>query len=115
MKLLLLFAVLIFLPVTAESEVCFHGCVNIDVDFLDVIRITSAGGVLTCPGGGCSSGALTAYGFTIVPDCATVNGTQTGIFCSTETLTVGQSYVVNSFGSGCSGTPQGCVKVCECD
>ena len=101
-----------------------------------VIGLISSAAALACADG-CSTVALSLNDFVIIqlvteetpcsPACG-ANGVQytvikvsscgglmidQGIFCSANFLTAG-NYYVQSIGAGCSGTPQGCVRLCSC-
>ena len=75
------------MPSPAGSLLCYDGCSSIALSVGDYVKIMVEG-EFTCDAA-CGSGTGIAYDFE-------------------------RSYVVQSIGSGCSGTPQGCVRICEC-
>jgi hypothetical protein len=96
---------------------CYHGCIDYDVDIGDGIYVVDADET-ECSA--CSSGEATTYTIEIYTDgCEGTTIVTTSTFCPlVSDIPVDQGedswFYVQSIGSGCSGTPQGCVRICPC-
>lgn len=112
--LLLLAFVLLSLGVTApvgEAVVCVDGCSSMSVSIGDFVRLGPANaGSCTA----CGSGTVYAYKIYKTSGCGGTDQGPQGTFCSTSSTAGSQTYEVNSIGSECTGTPQGCVRLCVC-
>lgn len=108
-----LVALLALLPgaQSATSEVCYHGCSTLNVNVLDYVLISQPNEQdcnLSCSGQGGIEYQIqktTGCGGTLIMGI--------GTFCTDENLLTG-TYQVNAIGSGCSGSAQGCVRLCPC-
>ena len=95
----------------AALATCYHGCADVTLNVGDKVYITQSSEASCSPS--CGTGG-TLYRLQVRD-----NGSCTGelgtyqTFCSTEIIPTEVTYEVNSIGSGCSGTPQGCVRICE--
>ena len=111
MKWLLFLSILLsILPELALAD-CFHGCADTNLNIGDYIVIESIG-IMSCSPS-CGDQTI-SYTFRITTACGfstITNPPQT--FCSAENIPTG-AYQVNAIGAGCTGTPQGCVRICSC-
>ena len=97
----------------AESEVCYDGCASISLSVGDYVILTNPSTGSNCSA--CGSGNVTLSDIQKVDNCGycTAPTCPTGTFCTTGSPTA-TNYVVQSIGAGCSGSPQGCVRLCPC-
>ena len=65
----------------------------------------------------CIDGCFTEYTITMLEDgCSGALTETSGKFCSADdSFNVNDRVEVNAIGAGCSATPQGCVRLCDCD
>jgi hypothetical protein len=91
---------------------CYHACSDINVSVGDYI-VVRAGSETPC------SWACSGDGFDhaiwIRDDCVNEETSEEpdGAFCADENIPDGV-YYVDSIGSGCSGRPNGCIRICTC-
>lgn len=106
-------ALLVVLPGAVppvESETCSHGCSTLGVSFLDYVVITQP--VEGPCDESCGDDGV-QYKIQKTSGCGGTLIMGAGTFCTDENIPLG-TYQVNAIGSGCSGTPQGCVRLCAC-
>jgi hypothetical protein len=110
-----LFVLALFLSLASvapvgEAEVCVDGCSNIALSLGDFVT-------LGLPNSGsctaCESGTVFSYKMYKKETCGEGDGPE-GTFCTTSGTAGSKNYEVNAIGAGCSGSPQGCVRLCEC-
>jgi hypothetical protein len=120
MKFLTLFVLsagLVILAPIAAMATCYHGCIDYDADIGDGIEFVNADetGCSACSGGETTTYTIKIY----AGDCPPGFPAATTTFCSVDSeIPVGQGsssyFYVESIGAGCSGTPNGCVRICDC-
>ena len=115
MKFLILFvlsAALVTLAPMAAMADCYHGCINKAISINDGIMITSAAIEAECTL--CTEGDSCEYTIDIYDACGG-DPTSSGTFCTTDpNIPMNTWLFVQSIGAGCSGTPNGCVRLCDC-
>ncbi len=112
-SLVLVFGLLMVTSLPSSAD-CIHGCSTISVGILDYVRITQPVESDCSPD--CSAGTGTQYRIEILDGTCGGDVMDEGDFCTSEPITAGKIYQVIAISSGCSGTPQGCVKICgPCD
>jgi hypothetical protein len=117
LTLLVLSVGLVVLGPVAAMGTCYQGCIDYDVDIGDGIVFVDSDET-SCSG--CGGGDTTTYTIDIyTTGCPPGFPAATRTFCSEDNdIPVDQGedswFYVQSIGSGCSGTPQGCVRVCTC-
>ena len=103
--------VLILITISAVSSfACVDGCSSIPLHLNEYVVIQQGSGESPCSPACGTDGVV--YMFILVTSCGGTTGTM-GNFCSSDFVTPG-NYYVQSIGAGCSGTPQGCVRLCSC-
>ena len=113
MKAMLAIALLLsmfFVPPLGDAGVCVNGCSSLALGIGDFVTLGPANsGSCTA----CEAGSVFTYKIMMTADCAGEELSE-GTFCTTSSTAGNQAYEVNSIGAGCSGTPQGCVRLCPC-
>jgi hypothetical protein len=99
------------IPASAMAD-CYDGCINKSVSIGYGIEIVSAPSEVECTA--CGGGDTVSYSINIAIDGCDEPMTTTGVFCTTDSNVPQGWFYVQSIGSGCSGTPQGCVRICSC-
>lgn len=101
---------LVFVAPAGEAGGCVDGCSSIPLSLGDFVTLgpPNSGSCTAC-----EAGTVFSYKITMNTECGDGSGTA-GTFCTTQDLADG-NYQVNSIGAGCSGTPQGCVRLCACE
>ena len=94
----------------ATSLACADGCSSIPLNLNDFVLVQQASGETPCSPACGTNGVQ--YAIIFVSGCGGSVGT-VGTFCSSDVVPPG-NYYVQSIGSGCSGTPQGCIRLCSC-
>jgi len=103
------FAAVLVAP-SGEAEVCVDGCSSLGLGLGDFVKL---GPVNSGSCTACDAGTVFSYKISKTDDC-NGNVDEEGTFCTTSSTAGGQSYEVNAIGAGCSGSPQGCIRLCTC-
>ena len=107
----LMFATIVAVVPTLVGATCYDGCSSVQLQTGSIVELSYVDEQPCSPA--CGSGDAVEYTIRRYATCSGEQPMDEGTFCTTDEPATGVRLVVQSIGSGCSSSPQGCVRLCS--